>query len=48
MVNSPLFRTVIRWKDANPGALYYKVAEGNTTILKAVKTHHIFQKQLAL
>lgn len=48
MVNSQLYRTVIQWKDANLGALCYKVAEGNTAILKAVKTHHIFQKQLAL
>lgn len=48
MVNSQLYRTVIQWKDANLGTLYYKVAEGNMDILKALKTHHIFRRQLAL
>jgi len=30
-----------RWKDTSPSALYYKVAEGNTAVLKEeMKTHN--------
>ena len=39
-----------RWKDASQSVLYYKVAKGNTAILKEeMKTHNsYFSKAVAL